>query len=243
MKALRLALLLILWPALLFGANGKTVAIGHFSNMPPGTAIPGWQPLTFDKIPVHTRYSLVADGPEGTTVLKAESHASASGLVYPIKIDPATCPWLTWRWKISRIIAKGDVTQKSGDDYAARIYITFDAPAKTLSFFQRTQLAAIKLFYGKTPPTAALAYVWGNRAAVGSIHPNPFTDRVRMIVVESGPQHANQWRAIRRNLVNDFQAAFGYPPPPISSIAIMTDTDNTASSATAWYRDITLEGP
>ena len=62
MKAFRLALLLLLWPILLFGANGKTVAIGHFSNMPPGTAILGWQPLTFDKIPVHTRYALVAKG-------------------------------------------------------------------------------------------------------------------------------------------------------------------------------------
>lgn len=26
-----------------------------------------------------------------------------------LKIDPTTFPWLTWRWKIGQIIAKGDL--------------------------------------------------------------------------------------------------------------------------------------
>jgi hypothetical protein len=61
-----------------------------------------------------------------------------------------------------------------------------------------------------------------------------------MIVVESGPVHLNQWRSVRRDIVADFRRAFGDDPPRISGIAVMTDTDNTAASATAWYGDVVL---
>jgi hypothetical protein len=64
-----------------------------------------------------------------------------------------------------------------------------------------------------------------------------------MIVVESGPAHVNQWRSARQNIVEDFRLAFGTDPPPITAIAVMTDTDNTGEKATAWYGDIALTGP
>jgi hypothetical protein len=41
-----------------------------------------------------------------------------------------------------------------------------------------------------------------------------------------------------RNLYEDYKKAFGQEPPMISGIAIMTDTDNTAESAIAYYGDI-----
>jgi Protein of unknown function (DUF3047) len=33
---------------------------------------------------------------------------------------------------------------------------------------------------------------------------------------------------------------YGEAPPPVSGVALMTDADNTASSAIAYYGDITL---
>ena len=215
--------------------------VGYFSAMTPGGEVADWASMTFKKIKAHTHYALVAE--QGRTVLRADSHASASGLVKKISLLPADYPWLSWSWKVSNTLEKGDVTKKTGDDYAARIYITFAEDPDTLSFFDRTKTAAIKLLYGKTPPSAALAYVWGNRSAVGSIHPNPYTDRVQMIVIESGPAHVNQWRSARRNIVEDFRAAFGTDPPPLTAIAVMTDTDNTGEAAMAWYGDIVLTSP
>ena len=227
-------------PAAFWAADPKGIAVGPFSAMAPDGEVTGWEPLTFEKIKSHTRYRLVAEHP-GTTILRADSHASASGLVKKVTLSPDSAPWLTWRWKISNILEKGNVKEKSGDDYAARIYITFAENPDDLSFFERAKIAAIKLFYGQAPPSAALAYVWGNQSAVGSIHPNPYTSRVQMIVVESGPAHVNQWRSARRNIVEDFRLAFGTDPPPITAIAVMTDTDNTRESATAWYGDISLK--
>jgi hypothetical protein len=68
--------------------------------------------------------------------------------------------------------------------------------------------------------------------------PNPFTDRVMMIVVESGDVKLNQWVSEERNLYEDYKKAFGKEPHLISGVAIMTDTDNTGESATAYYGDI-----
>jgi hypothetical protein len=229
-------LLILLIPGVVQGAEDAIVAVGRFSAMTPGARVPDWEPMTFDKIPSHTRYALVTDN--GRTVLRADSQASASGLVRNMTLDPNAFPVLTWDWKISNTVVDGDVTQKSGDDYAARIYITFSEDPGQLSFFQRARMSAVKMLYGKTPPSAALAYVWANRAPVGSVHPNPYTDRVRMIVVESGRARVNQWRSARRDIVDDFRRAFGTDPPPITGIAVMTDTDNTGESATAWFGDI-----
>lgn len=229
-------LLTALIPASIHGSDATGIDVGRFSGMTPGGDVPGWEPMTFDKIESHTRYTLVDDN--GRTVLRADSRASASGLIKTVSIDPTDFPMLTWTWKVSNILAKGNVNQKSGDDYAARVYITFETDPETLSFLQRTQSAAIKWLYGKAPPSAALAYVWGNQADPESIHPNPYTDRLQMIVVESGPDYLNRWRPVRRNIVEDFKKAFGTDPPPISGVAVMTDTDNTGESATAWYGDI-----
>lgn len=225
-------------PVAVCGSDKAGIILERFSEMDPGDVVTGWAPMTFDKIEAHTRYTLVNDG--GRTVLRADSQASASGLARKVDADPGVYPLLTWEWKVNRLIAKGDVTRKSGDDYPARIYVTFAENPEDLSFFQRTRLAAVRMVYGKTPPSAALAYVWGNRAPVGTIHPNPYTDRVQMIVVESGPVHLNRWRRHRRNIVEDFRRAFGKNPPRLSGVAVMTDTDNTGESATAWYGDIFL---
>jgi len=59
-----------------------------------------------------------------------------------------------------------------------------------------------------------------------------------MVVVQSGNHRARHWVKEERNVLLDFREAFKAEPPMISSVAIMTDTDNTNESATAWYGDI-----
>jgi hypothetical protein len=229
-------LLVVLASCMVHGAEDRSIAVGRFSTLTPGAMLPGWKPMTFEKIDAHTRYALVGD--QGRTVLQADADASASGLIKAVTIDPRMFPHLTWEWKVGNTLVKGDVTRKTGDDYAARIYVTFGTDSSRPSFWQRTKAAAIKLLVGELPPSAALAYVWGNQAQVGSFHPNAYTDRCQMIVVESGPTHLNQWRGAQRNVLLDYRRAFGSDPHLISGVAVMTDTDNTGSSAIAWYGDI-----
>ena len=233
-------LLSILLVAAAQAQSGVLLEVGKFSAGEAGGSLPAeWRPLTFKNIEKHTVYILVKDG--GAVVVKAESRASASGLIREIKINSKEYPIIQWRWKVGNILKKGDVRKKEGDDYPARIYITFEYDPKKLSFVDRTKYDLVKAFYGQYPPLAALNYIWESRAAKGTLVPNPFTDRVMMFVVESGEEKLNQWVNEERNVYEDYKKAFGEEPPMISGVAIMTDTDNTGESAAAFYGDIVFK--
>jgi hypothetical protein len=231
-----LALVFTTWA---YADTPAILEVGKFSSAPEGDRLPdGWKPLTFPKIERHTIYKVVKD--DGIAVVKAASEASASGLTREIKVNLAEYPILRWRWKVSNVLKKGDVTRKEGDDYPARIYVTFEYDAARVRFFEKAKFEAYKLIYGRYPPIAAINYIWVSKAPKGTIVPNPFTDRAKMIVVESGPTLLNQWVEEERNLYEDYQQAFAEAPPLVSGVALMTDTDNTGESAMAYYGDISF---
>lgn len=218
-------------------AAARELEVGRFSaETKEGGHPAAWSPLRFPKIERSTTYALVRDG--DTMVVRADSEASASGLIRRIAIDPGELPVVEWRWKVECVLDKGDVTKKSGDDYPARLYVTFAYDPSRLSFLEKARFEAARLWYGEYPPIAAINYIWESKAPVGSVLPNPYTSRVQMIVVESGAEKAGRWQTERRDLVEDYRRAFGGEPPKIDGVAIMTDTDNTGESATAWYGDI-----
>ncbi len=213
--------------------------IGHFSVSPQEGQLPeGWEPLLFDKIDAHTSYHHVLE--DGRGVIKATSKMSSSGLVFKEEIDPASWPVISWSWKIEDILANGDASKKSGDDYPARLYITFAYDGDKVGFWESVKFNTVKLLYGEYPPINALTYIWANKLPKETLLANPYTDRVQMIAVESGADHLGKWRHFSRNIVEDYRRAFGEEPPVISGIAIMTDTDNTGEEAMAWYGDIIL---
>lgn len=225
-------------PVLAESAN--QLPIGIFSEAQPGKKFPaGWEPLTFEKIPTHTQYDLVKD--EDQVVVKAISYHSSSGLTREISIDPVKYPVVQWRWKVENTLKNGDVTEKSGDDYPARLYITFEYDSRKVGFFEKAKYEAAKLLYGQYPPIGAINYIWESKSPIGTIVPNPYTDRVQMIVVESGQSRLNEWITEERNVYDDYVKAFGQNPPKISGVAIMTDTDNTQENATAYFGDIVFK--
>lgn len=183
-----------------------------------------------------TNYSLVKN--QGKKVIKATSNDAAGGLIYLTRIDPNEYPIIEWRWKVDGIIEKGNYRKKDGDDYAARIYITFDYDKSNLSFGDRIKYFAIKTFTSYQIPLRALNYIWANQAEKGTIAPNPFTDWVYMIATQSGGLKSGQWIVETQNILEDYRQAFGENPPDITGVAIMTDSDNTGGSATAYYGDI-----
>jgi Protein of unknown function (DUF3047) len=91
---------------------------------------------------------------------------------------------------------------------------------------------------GEMPPFATLSYVWDVAAPVGRVVVHPRSDRVRKIVVESGPKGLRQWRSYRRRLADDYRQAFGEAPGPLLAVAVMTDADNTRSELVTRYREI-----
>ncbi len=135
----------------------------------------------------------------------------------------------------------GDLAKKAGNDYPARIYITFQYDSQKVGLFGKAKYEAAKLIHGRYPPLGAINYIWESRAPAGTAVSNPYTDQVHMIVVERGPAKLNTWIMEERNVYEDYKRAFGEEPPMMSGIAIMTDTDNTGESAEAYYGDIVLK--
>ena len=72
----------------------------------------------------------------------------------------------------------------------------------------------------------------------GTIAPNPYTDRVRMVVAESGSASLGRWVEHERDVAADFRLAFGLPVPPVTSLVLSADTDNTGESTEAYFGDI-----
>lgn len=212
-------------------------SVASFSNMRSGGTINGWETMSLGDAPT-TRYDLVRDG--NTTVVRGRANGSASGMVRRFNLDANRFPIMNWRWKADNVISGGNISRKGGDDYPARIYVTFDYDPSDLSFGDRVKYRALRALGYDNIPVRALSYVWANRSSETRIVPNAFTDWVQMVPVESGAANVGTWQTERRDIVADYRAAFGEEPPAISGIAIMTDADNTGGSATAYFGDIRL---
>ncbi|MDA3832222.1 MAG: DUF3047 domain-containing protein, partial [Spirochaetales bacterium] len=229
--------LVVVLPASLCVAS-EPLIVGNFSVQPvDGALLEGWQPLFFDGVDNHTVYTHILE--DGVGVIQASSAQSSSGLVRNISIDVNEYSTLSFRWKIQKSIPAADLTQKKGDDAPARVYITFAYDSSQVSWWEVVKFEAIKLIYGEYPPIGALTYVWASHELPGTILDSPYTNRVKIIVLESGTAQQGQWLAEQRDIQADYQKAFGVRDVPlISGVAIMTDTDNTGEQAVAWYGDI-----
>jgi hypothetical protein len=83
------------------------------------------------------------------TVLHAQTAGEASGLYRRVAIDSRELPVLKWSWKVRQTLPAEDPYRKSGDDFAARVYVIF--PGR---FFWQTR---------------ALVYVYSDKLPVGTV--------------------------------------------------------------------------
>jgi hypothetical protein len=205
---LKQTLPLLLLIAFTAGPSGAAeVPLARFTQ----SDLSGWSDKAFKG---KTDYSFADGG------LKAHSAKGASGKIKKISIDTRSYPRLSWSWRIDHTLRHEDVTRKSGDDFAARVYVIFPR-----TFFWRMR---------------AINYVWSAKMPKGSHAPSPHTGNAVSVAVESGDAKAGNWVFEERNVYEDYKRIFGEEPPLLGGIAVMTDTDDTKEETTAWYGDITL---
>jgi hypothetical protein len=223
------------------GRAAEPLRLGDFAPPTDAAASPaGWEPLTFPRVPRHTRYTVVLE--DQRWVLRAESDAAASGLYRPLDLDPKVYRVLSWRWKVAGVLATSDPRRREGDDYAARVYVAFQYDPATAGMWERARYGAYRLLYGRYPPGVVLNYVWESRLPVGTVLDNAYTARARIVVVRSGAAEAGRWVTETRDVHEDYRRIVGGEPPRIVGIALMTDTDDTGERAVAHYDALTI-GP
>lgn len=177
----------------------------------------GWQPQVFQG---KTRYQLIQH--QGEQALKAMARRSASGLVLEQAISLEDTPVLSWRWLLEEGLDSLDERQKSGDDFAARVYLIRDGGF----FFWRT---------------LAISYVWSSRDAAGTHWPNPYAgDNLQMVALRDRSDRPGKWYSESRNVRDDFLRFHGEAVDQIDAIAIMTDADDSGKAASALYGSLTF---
>lgn len=214
-----------------------------FSGMPPGPVAAAWRVagLPGQKSAV-TQFDIVALA--GPSVLRLQAQASYGNLVFATpRVAPAAGLMLHWNWRLDRGLEHSDLTAKSGDDTPLKVCALFDMPTDRLGMGERIRLGMARTISGEHLPSATLCYVWDRSLPTGSSLPNAFTDRLRYIVLSSGPARPGVWVHLERNLAADFLQAFGHETSsvaPLLALAVGADADNTGGSSLAFVGDISL---
>jgi hypothetical protein len=224
------------------GINRKKVAI--VDNLPQmlrivalGNASDGGQAIrvnNYDGAKVmnsypYTRYSIVTEGSE--SYLRTESNASASGLVLEKEFNVYEYPKMRWRWKVENVYHKGDAHTKSGDDYPMRILIIFKYGRDEPGMVEYFGHSIFRQISEEHPPHSGLNYAWANKEHPEYIITSPYTDRIKMILIEKGTVNTGRWIEEEVDILKDYEQAFNQEPPKFAELAIMNDSDNTGESS------------
>jgi hypothetical protein len=148
---------------------------------------------------------------------------------------------LAWQWRLDQPLSQADITTKSGDDAALKVCVMFRQPLADIPLFQRAALALARSATGQDIPNATLCYLWDSRYPAGTSGVNPYTGRVRYLVLNGVEAKTGQWLSQQRRIADDFARLFGAESPvmpPVIAIAVGADSDNTQGASVAYLSQL-----
>ena len=217
-----------------------------------GAIHPGWRFVGFPKqhsdLPPTRFEPGTVDGQGAVQVRTAASYGTL------VHATPQGGPGrLQWRWRLDQPLTDGkaapDLNTKAGDDAALKICALFDHPLDRVPFVERTVLRIARGVSGEPLPAATVCYVWDTAHPAGRQGANPYTRRVRYISLRGSETPNRQWVTEQRDLARDFATLFadelpaGAAAPPVRSVLIGADSDNTASRSSGWVADLRAAAP
>ncbi|MFZ5566828.1 MAG: DUF3047 domain-containing protein [Pseudomonadota bacterium] len=206
----------------------------------PAGAYAGWQHWALPG-KSQTAYRPVLYG--GTRdAMEVQARSSASLLRRLLNLERQDIGDIRFSWKVPALVPQADMARRETEDAVVRIVLTFDGDRTRLSARDRALSELAQFMTGEPLPYATLMYVWCPTREPGSVILNPRTDRIRKLVVESGPARLNQWLDYERDIRADFLQVFGEEPGRLLHVAIMSDGDNTGSEFRVWYGPVLLDG-
>ena len=198
------------------------------------------QAWTHYKLPGKTPSQFEYELKDGRVAMAVNAQSSASMLRQVVRVEPAAIKLIKFSWKLPELIQYADMSQREFDDSPVRVVLTFEGDRSKFSGKNAMLSELAHALTGEPMPYATLMYVWCNTCERETVIFNPHTDRIRKLPLESGAGKLNRWIEYERAVRDDFVKVFGEEPGILTSISIMTDTDNTKSSARAWYGAVSL---
>ncbi|WP_296491709.1 DUF3047 domain-containing protein [Rhodoferax sp.] len=216
-------------------ANAALAPLTAVSGLAPH---PAWQPggLPDNKAPRSVFDTVVLNG---ETVLALRTQASYGVLTHAWQ--SAAPEFLSWRWRLERPLAAADIKTKAGDDAALKVCVMLDQPLADIPLLQRSVLALARSVSGQNLPSATLCYLWDSRYPAGTRGANPYSARVRYVVLNGSETAVGQWVSQRRNIADDFAALFGQESkalPSVTAVAVGADSDNTLGTSLGYLTEL-----
>ena len=217
--------------------EAPVIEVARFSQLQPGGPFAAdWEPYVLQRSSPLTVYRVAQAG--GETCMEADATNGYSALQRLIRISPQRHPVVEWRWRVPRLAS--DTAPAKRVTPRARLMLAFHGDVDKLDFEQRAQLRLAKAVTGQALPYSSLIYVWMNGVPDGTVVPSPYTERVRLIAMDSSPGNFDRWIDLRRNVLEDYRRAFGEEPGDIVGVGIFTDVDGNGAAGLAYYGDITF---
>lgn len=212
----------------------STSAHAEIPLPPPGSE--AWEPIGFRGIEDGTQYEVVDDA--GTAAFRARSACSASGLALDLtRIDLAgrELHGLRWKWRVGQFPSTEDEQAKPGDDFAARVLVLYRLNEARATWLDRVKARVAAGWYGREMPGRAIEFVWTKSLPPGTRWKNPYQESVAMVATRSGVSSSSEWHSETVDLAREQRLSLDDAGAVPVGLAIMTDSDNTCSEATAWY--------
>lgn len=227
--------------------GGLLAALAQAQTVPPlvdaqGAIAAPWRVVGFPKsqreIPI-TQFS--AGSVDGEAGVRVEARRSYGTLTLATDVKP---PVLRWRWRLDQPLQGGerppDLLSKAGDDAALKVCALFDHPLDRVPFVERQLMRLARAVSGEPLPAATVCYVWDSQSVTPIEGSNPYTRRVRFVVLRGAAAPLRQWLDESRDLAQDFRRLFGdelpadSDPPNVTQLLIGADADNTGAHSIGW---------
>jgi len=143
----------------------------------------------------------------------------AFGIKKEFSFDIRKFPYLTWKWKATRLPKGGDIRKRETDDQAGQIYVLFPRFPAMLN-------------------TRSMGYIWDTATPAGTSGTSTVYSRMKYVVLQSGTERLGQWVRETRNVLEDYKKSFQEDPPQGGGVLLYINTQHTQSSGEIYYGDI-----
>ena len=195
--------------------NGNRVSLANFDTDQPLTFPQNWKVHGDEEIARHVYKSSRKMGTSICVPTLINRTCRSASLE---SVQAKEFPALQWRWRAKQLPIGANERAVKTNDSVAGVYVIFDS-----TLFPR-----------------AIKYVWSSSLPIGARFTSPVYWRSRVVVLQSGPTQANEWKLETVNFYHDYKALFGTEPSAVLGFAILTDSDTTDSIAEADYDDFAV---
>jgi hypothetical protein len=217
---MRVPLLAAIFAVLVLAAPAAAedcVTIDNFSKGKVGEFPPDWKPR---KDSGRDAYSI--QEADGLRFLHAVAKNLGIQAAKQYEWDPKAYPMLAWSWRPIEFPKGSDERQSKTNDNAVSVYAVFPHSPWSVK---------------------ALKYIWSAVVPVGT-RLNSSAGLTQVLVLRSGTEKKGVWTEERVNVFEDFKKFFDETETPkASGIAVLTDSDDTKSTAQGDYANFRVCKP